>query len=54
MNLTIVIEEDRLVNLPNYFLGVFRPLELSFEKKAFSFCIPRDRWDKEFFNLQGG
>lgn len=55
MYLVIIIEEeDRLVNLPNSFLGVLRQLNLPVEQKAFSFCIPRDRWDKEFFKLEGG
>ncbi|CAK9141729.1 unnamed protein product [Ilex paraguariensis] len=30
------------------------PSSLPFEHKVFSFCIPRDRWDKEFFKLQEG
>lgn len=54
MYLIIVEEESRLVNVPNSFLGALRPLPLSFERKAFSFCVQRDRWDKGFFALQGG
>ncbi|XP_057957836.1 mitochondrial carrier protein CoAc1 isoform X4 [Malania oleifera] len=54
MYLGISEEEDRLVNYPCTFLGVLRLLCLPFEQKGFSFCIPRDRWDKEFFKLQGG
>lgn len=54
MNLVILEEEDRLVNLPNSLLGVLGPLDLLVEQKVFSFCIPRDRWDKEFFKLQSG
>ncbi|WRX33636.1 hypothetical protein QQP08_026123 [Theobroma cacao] len=48
------LQKDRLVNLPGSHLDVLRPLNLPFEQKSFSFCIPRDRWDKEFFKLQGG
>ncbi|MBA0835792.1 hypothetical protein Goarm_008051, partial [Gossypium armourianum] len=48
-------EKDRLVNLPGFHLDVLKPLNLlPFEQKSFSFCIPRDRWDKEFFKLQVG
>ncbi|KAH1067476.1 hypothetical protein J1N35_032463 [Gossypium stocksii] len=48
-------EKDRLVNFPGFHLDVLKPLNLlHFEQKSFSFCIPRDRWDKEFFELQGG
>ncbi|KAA3490539.1 IQ domain-containing protein IQM1-like [Gossypium australe] len=49
------VEKDRLVNLPGFHLDVLKPLNyLPFKQKSFSFCIPRDRWDKEFFKLQGG
>ena len=54
MNLVILEEEDRLVNFPTSLLGVLGPLDLIVEQKVFSFCIPRDRWDKEFFKLQSG
>ncbi|KAH1056817.1 hypothetical protein J1N35_034882 [Gossypium stocksii] len=54
--LGVSLGKDRLVNLSGFDLDVLRPLKLllPFEKKSFSFCIPRDRWDKEFFKLQGG
>lgn len=55
MNLAAFEEEDRLVNVPQSPLGVLRPISLlAFENKAFSFGVPRDRWDKEFFKLEGG
>lgn len=54
MCLEILVEEDRLVNLPNLFLGVLRPFYLTSGQRIFSVCIPRDRWDKEFFKLQSG
>ena len=54
MYLLILEEEDRLVNVADSFLGLVRPLRLPFEQKVFAFCIPRDRWDKEFFELQSG
>lgn len=54
MYMVIVEEEDWLVNVPDSYLGVLRLLYLSFEQKASSLCIPRDRWDREFFQLQGG
>ncbi|XVF48689.1 hypothetical protein PTKIN_Ptkin03bG0210000 [Pterospermum kingtungense] len=53
MYLVVIEEKDRLVNLPSSHLDVLRSLSLPFEQKSFSFCIPRDRWDKEFFKLQG-
>lgn len=43
-------EEDWLVNIES----VLRPLVLPIEQKVFCFSIPRDRWDKEFYQLQGG
>lgn len=54
MSLAAFEEEDRLVNVSQSSLGVLRPLSLPFENKAFSFCVPRDRWDKEFFKVEGG
>lgn len=54
MYLVVIEEEDRLANVPAWLLGVLRPYYLPFERRAFSFCIPRDRWDREFFKLQGG
>lgn len=51
MILVIIGEkQNRLVNIP----VVLRPLIYPFEQKVLPFCIPRDRWDKEFYNLQGG
>lgn len=44
-------KEGRLVNIRCLIPVVLRPL---FEQKVLPFCIPRDRWDKEFYNLQGG
>ncbi|KAK8581917.1 hypothetical protein V6N12_072119 [Hibiscus sabdariffa] len=52
MYLVVIEEKDRLVNLPGSHLDVLRPLILPFVQKSFAFCIPRDRWDKEFFRLQ--
>lgn len=43
-------EEDWLVNID----FVPRPLSLIVVKKLFCFSIPRHRWDKEFYQLQGG
>ncbi|KAH7862446.1 hypothetical protein Vadar_004933 [Vaccinium darrowii] len=54
MYLVVIEEEDRLVNLPSSFRGVLWPLSLYLDHNVFSFCIPRDRWDKEFFKLQSG
>lgn len=50
----VIGKKDRLVNVPTWFLGALRPLYLPIEQKAFSFCVPRDRWDREVFKLQGG
>ncbi|KAL0017638.1 hypothetical protein SO802_004707 [Lithocarpus litseifolius] len=50
----VIGKKDRLVNGPTWFLGALRPLYLPIEQKAFAFCVPRDRWDREFFKLQGG
>lgn len=46
----VFIEQDWLANIE----FVLRPLILPIEQKVFSFSIPRDRWDKEFYQLQGG
>lgn len=55
MYLDIIREGDRLANIPKTSRGVLRPLSLlPFEQKAVSFCTQRDRWDKAFFQLQGG
>ncbi|EXB66844.1 hypothetical protein L484_019481 [Morus notabilis] len=56
MYLVIIEEENRLVNVADSSLGVLSPrIRLSFlEQKAFAFGVPRARWDKEFFALQGG
>lgn len=54
MYMVVIGGKDRLVNTPYLFLGVLRLLCLPFEEKVFSFCIPRDRWDREFFELQAG
>ncbi|KAG6598285.1 hypothetical protein SDJN03_08063, partial [Cucurbita argyrosperma subsp. sororia] len=54
MYLVVIQEEDWLVNWPDSFLGILRPPCLSVERKAFSHCVSRDRWDKEFFKLQSG
>lgn len=55
MYLAIISKEEvGLANIPQSVPGVLRPLALPFGQKVFSFCIPRDRWDKEFFKLQGG
>lgn len=54
MYLVVNREEDWLVNFPDSFLGVLRPLNLPVEGKAVPFCVPRDRWDKEFFQIKGG
>jgi hypothetical protein len=54
MYIVAIQKEDPLVNFPTWFLGVLWPFYLPLEQKAFSFCIPRDRWDKEFFKLQSG
>lgn len=51
---SITKEVGRLVNIPSVTPVVPRPLALPIEQKVFSFCIPRDRWDKEFYKLQGG
>lgn len=50
----ITKEVGWLLNIPSVTPVVPRPLALPIEQKVFSFCIPRDRWDKEFFKLQGG
>lgn len=55
--MVILVKKDWLVNIPRLGQGVLRPLlELPLESKGkdFYFCIPRDRWDKEFYQLQGG
>lgn len=55
MYLLVIEENYRLVNVPELlFLGGLRPLDFSFERNAYCFCVPRDRWDKEFFKLQSG
>lgn len=54
MYLVIAREKNWLVNFPDSFLGVLRLLSLPVEGKAVPFCVPRDRWDKEFFQIQGG
>lgn len=55
MYLVILREGDWLANIPNISRGVLGPLSLlPFEQKAVSFCVQRDRWDKAFFELQGG
>lgn len=50
MYLVFTEEEDWFVNIG----FVLRPLVLPIEQRVFSFCVPRDRWDKEFYQLQGG
>lgn len=47
-------KEGRLVNVRCLIPVVLKPLIYPFEQKVLPFCIPRDRWDKEFYNLQGG
>ncbi|KAI6682202.1 hypothetical protein NL676_036083 [Syzygium grande] len=48
-------EGDWLANIPKASRGVLGPLSLlPFEREAVSFCTQRDRWDKAFFELQGG
>lgn len=55
MYLEVAGKVDWLVKFPNSFLGARRPLvSLPFEGRVFSFWIPRERWDEEFFKLQGG
>lgn len=54
MYLVITRETVGLANIRCEIPGVPRPLDLPFAHKVFAFCIPRDRWDKEFFQLQGG
>lgn len=54
MYMVVIGGKDRLVNTPYLFLGVLRLLCLPFEEKEFSFSIPGDRWDKEFFEPQVG
>lgn len=51
---SIAKEVVGLVNIPSVTPVVPRPLALPIEQKVFSFCMPRDRWDKEFYKLQGG
>lgn len=46
----VFTEEDWLVNIES----VLRPSILPVEQKTLHFSIPRDRWDKEFYQLQGG
>ncbi|KAK8597578.1 hypothetical protein V6N13_094981 [Hibiscus sabdariffa] len=53
MYLGFIEEKDRLADLSGFHLDVLRPLKSPFENRSFGFCIPRDRWDKEFFKLQG-
>lgn len=53
----LVIAEEEEVGLVNkrwWIPGVLRPLTLPFEQQVFPFCIPLDRWDKEFYKLQAG
>lgn len=53
----LVITEEKetgLVNKRCLIPGVLRPLALPFEQEVLPFCIPLDRWDKEFYKLQGG
>lgn len=55
MYMVISWEEDRLVNISFLISSVLRPLvSLAIANKNYSFCVPRDRWDKEFFKLQSG
>lgn len=55
MYLVITEEQDRLVSVPDSFLGVLRPFDLNnFHRDSFLFCCSRDRWDKELFILQAG
>ncbi|RWW56880.1 hypothetical protein BHE74_00036376 [Ensete ventricosum] len=39
---------------PYQFLGIRPPPPRTFLGKDFFFCLPRDRWDKEFAKLQAG
>lgn len=50
----IVSRFDRNAKEPHKFLSIFVQLPLQFQQKGFSFCLPRDRWDKEFAKLQAG
>ncbi|KAL3532898.1 hypothetical protein ACH5RR_006419 [Cinchona calisaya] len=52
----VIAEEEKiwLVNKRWWIPGVLRPLAFPFEQEVFPFCIPLDRWDKEFYKLQGG
>lgn len=55
MYLVIAEEEEfGLVSKRWLIPGVLRPLALPFEQQVFPFCIPLDRWDKEFYKLKGG
>lgn len=55
MYLVVIRNKYRLVSVPEIVLGVLRPLDLLSEQTAYSsFCVPRDRWDKEIFKLQSG
>lgn len=54
MYIVITEEEVGLVNKRWTIPGVLRPLALPFEQEVFPFCIPLDRWDKQFYKLQGG
>lgn len=55
MYMVISWEEDWLVNISFLIVSVLRPLlSLAIANKDYSFCVPRDRWDKEFFKLQSG
>lgn len=54
MYLGVVKEAVKLVNLPNLSLDVLRLQDFPLEQKVFSFSIPRERWTKELFKLQGG
>lgn len=55
MYIVITREEDWLVNISFLIPGVHRLLlSLVIAHKDYSFCVPRDRWDKDFFKLQSG
>ncbi|KAL3504108.1 hypothetical protein ACH5RR_033949 [Cinchona calisaya] len=54
LNSLMLVQAGGHMGLDTWDLGVLRPLALPFEQEVFPFCIPLDRWDKEFYKLQGG
>lgn len=51
-NIFFAKEEAPFVDIYCLVLRVFACVIV--EERDFTFCVPRDRWDKEFFILQSG